>query len=594
VRIPARVRIRLLSVVALVLLAAPALLVLAVVNSSAGLAEPSGGEVLIRGDGAAEFRVDPENPVAACTFAFRVEPHPVGAGPFECTYSDAAVALGIPFVSVHGTVTTFTSESETEATLSGTATLELPDESMLEDVPFDADTVEGGVDAGQLTITIPGMFDGEPGDASPGDGGYQQWPQTLTEGEISVDVPTPSPSLSESPSPSASSSQSPSPSPSTSETPSPTPSTTVTPSPTPTVTITPSPLPTPTYSPYPIPSATAYPTPPPTGPIDVPTDTGIHSTARLMSILAALTTNGKPALNDILSVVGPFPVAGLSWWQDDWHAYRCCPYPHLHQGLDMFAATGTPVVAAANGFISQKVVNSISGLGLEITAPTAVQYFYAHLSAFATGIDVGTTVTMGQIIGYVGNTGNAAETSPHLHFEVQPNGIPVPPMPYVDEWVALAEQKATSLYQSRTGRATLQVTDLGRWLALIAALSAEGSPGGAAGELGQDPQTRPVAAAGPTAATPLSEPGPPAGTMIVVTSAMLLALLVAPAISRKGRARRARPATRLSRAATVGNGGPNGHARPLRRTATRPVLPATSYASRATGTPSPSAGYPST
>jgi murein DD-endopeptidase MepM/ murein hydrolase activator NlpD len=581
-------------VVALLVLAAPAVLVLAVVNSGRGLAEQGGGEVVIRGNGAAEFRTDPEHPVAACTFEFRIEPRPAASGPFECAYSDDAIALGIPFVSVHGTVTAFASESETEATLSGTATLGLPDGGSLEDVAFEADTVEGGVDAGQLTISIPDLFDGEPGDTSVGDGDYEQWPQTLTEGDISVDVPSPSPS----PSASSSSSESPSPTPSSSSSATPSPTPTATPSPTPTVTVTPSPLPTPTftYSPYPIPSATAFATPPPTGPIYVPSDTGVHSTARLMSILASLDISGTPALGDILSVVGPFPVAGLSWWQDDWHAYRCCPYPHLHQGLDMFAAAGTPVVAAANGFISQKVVNSISGLGLEITAPDGVQYFYAHLSAFAVGIELGTTVTIGEIIGYVGNTGNAAETSPHLHFEVQPNGIPVPPMPFVDAWLALAEQKATGLYQQRTGRATLQVTDLARWQALVAALSSQGPPAGAAGELGQDPQTKPAVVVRRT--TPAADPGPPAGTMILVTSAMLLALLAVPGLSgRRRRPVRAKGSTRATAAARTNGhgGGSNGRPASIRPSATpRPVLPATSYASRATGTPSPSAGRPST
>jgi murein DD-endopeptidase MepM/ murein hydrolase activator NlpD len=594
VKIPARFRIRLLSVVALLALAAPAVLVLAVVNSGQGLAEQGGGEVVIRGDGAAEFRTDPEHPVAACAFEFRIEPRPTASGPFVCTYSDDAIALGIPFVSVHGTVTAFASESETEATLSGTATLGLPDGSSLEDVAFEADTVEGGVDAGQLTISIPGMFDGEAGDTSVGDGDYEQWPQTLTAGDISVDIPSPSPS----PSASSSSSESPSPTPSASSsaTPSPTPTATGTPSPTPTATVTPSPLPTPTfsYSPYPLPSATVYPTPPPTGSIYVPTDTGVHSTARLMSILGSLEISGTPSLADVLSVVGPFPVAGLSWWQDDWHAYRCCPYPHLHQGLDMFAATGTPVVAAANGFISQKVVNSISGLGLEITAPDGVQYFYAHLSAFAVGIELGTTVTTGEIIGYVGNTGNAAETSPHLHFEVQPNGIPVPPIPYVDGWLALAEQKATGLFLQRTGRATLQVTDLSRWQALVAALSSQGQPTGAAGELGQDPQTKPAVV---RRKPPAADPGPPAGAMILVTSAMLLALLAVPGLSgRRRRPARAKGSVRAAAARTNGHGGhPNGRPAPVRPSATRrAVLPATSYASRATGTPSPSTGRPST
>jgi hypothetical protein len=155
----------------------------------------------------------------------------------------------------------------------------------------------------------------------------------------------------------------------------------------------------------------------------------------------------------LLKVVGPFPVAGLAWWGEDWHAPRCCPYPHLHQGLDIFAPAGTPLVAAADGYISQKVNSpSASGLGLEITDGRNIQYFYAHLSAFEPGIEVGTEVRIGQVIGYVGDTGNARGTIPHLHFERQPDGVPAPPKPWVDRWLKIAERKALRLVQKVTGK----------------------------------------------------------------------------------------------------------------------------------------------
>jgi hypothetical protein len=151
-------------------------------------------------------------------------------------------------------------------------------------------------------------------------------------------------------------------------------------------------------------------------------------------------------------VVGPFPVAGLAWWGDDWHAPRCCPFAHLHQGLDIFAPFGTPLVAAADGYITQKVNSpAASGLGLEITDARGIQYFYAHLSAFEPGIELGTRVEIGQVIGYVGATGNARGTIPHLHFERQPDGIPAPPKPWVDRWLKIAERKAMRLVQKTLG-----------------------------------------------------------------------------------------------------------------------------------------------
>jgi murein DD-endopeptidase MepM/ murein hydrolase activator NlpD len=179
---------------------------------------------------------------------------------------------------------------------------------------------------------------------------------------------------------------------------------------------------------------------------------GPQNTARLVSLLAGLTQRGMSLEKAFLKVVGPFPVAGLAWWSDDWHAARCCPFPHLHQGLDIFAPIGTPLVAAADGYISQKVNSpSASGLGLEVTDARGIQYFYAHLSAFEPGIEAGTQVQMGQVIGYVGDTGNARGTIPHVHFEYQPGGVPAPPKPWVDRWLRIAERKAIGLVQEVTG-----------------------------------------------------------------------------------------------------------------------------------------------
>jgi murein DD-endopeptidase MepM/ murein hydrolase activator NlpD len=254
----------------------------------------------------------------------------------------------------------------------------------------------------------------------------------------------------------------------------------------------PTPDPTPTETPSPDPSSDPTPDPQPTEPPEPPPDdggpgptpspspspdqggkgkndkngkdrkqnkkdpfalAGPQNTARLVSLLSALTQRGMSLEKAFLKVVGPFPVAGLAWWSDDWHAPRCCPYPHLHQGLDVFAPEGTPLVAAADGYISQKINSpSAAGLGLEITDARGIQYFYAHLSAFEPGIEVGTQVEMGQVIGYVGTTGNARGTIPHVHFEYQPNGVPAPPKPWVDRWLKIAERKALALVQEVTGR----------------------------------------------------------------------------------------------------------------------------------------------
>ncbi len=95
-----------------------------------------------------------------------------------------------------------------------------------------------------------------------------------------------------------------------------------------------------------------------------------------------------------------------------------------HEGVDMLSTLGQPVYAVADGVITQKVFDgtagsSLSGNLLDVTTTTAV-YAYAHLSGFAHGIEVGTPVGFGQLIGFVGDTGNPGAGNYHLHFEVQP------------------------------------------------------------------------------------------------------------------------------------------------------------------------------
>ena len=422
----------------------------------AGGAQGQEGGPQVTGEGQAAFpgSTDPDG-VPGCAFTIDASQDDTGPhGTFTCQLSDEAIALGFPFAGIDAEVTKVEAPSEEDATIEGTALVQLPDGGTIEDVPARIEVHAGGPQTGTLRIHLEGVFDGDVGDEAPGDGDYSLLQQEVTEGSIEIkpEGPGPSPSPTESPGPSPSPTASPSP--------------TSSPSPSPSPTRSPTPPPGP-----PTPGPPGFPPSPPAS--DVPFSLGgTHSTARLMSVLAQLSSDGIPRLDDILAVVGPFPVAGLAWWQNDWHAHRCCPYPHLHQGLDIFAPRGTPVVAAADGQVTQKVDGPISGLAVEISDAGNTQYFYAHLSAFASGIEVGDRVDVGQILGYVGNTGNAAETSTHLHFEIQPNGTPVPPMPIVDGWLRLAEDKATALFVQRTGRAPLDLATLRTWIQKALALAA--------------------------------------------------------------------------------------------------------------------------
>jgi murein DD-endopeptidase MepM/ murein hydrolase activator NlpD len=116
-----------------------------------------------------------------------------------------------------------------------------------------------------------------------------------------------------------------------------------------------------------------------------------------------------------------FPVQGLCWFTDTWGAPRSGG--RRHQGVDIIAKSGKAVYAVDDGTLTKQYVDtpgSLSGNGWRLTRADGTYFFYAHFSAFAPGLKVGSAVKAGQIIGYVGMTGNAG--APHLHFEVHPGG----------------------------------------------------------------------------------------------------------------------------------------------------------------------------
>ncbi len=89
-----------------------------------------------------------------------------------------------------------------------------------------------------------------------------------------------------------------------------------------------------------------------------------------------------------------------------------------HKGVDIFAAKGTPVVAAAAGVIVKRDSNAVGGLSVyqrDLDGRTI--YYYAHLNGWRAGLKEGDLVRQGDVIGYVGSTGNVSG-SPHLHFAV--------------------------------------------------------------------------------------------------------------------------------------------------------------------------------
>ena len=104
-------------------------------------------------------------------------------------------------------------------------------------------------------------------------------------------------------------------------------------------------------------------------------------------------------------------------------------FSSYHSGIDLMAPMGSPIRAAAGGTVVYAGWYYAYGNIVDIQHADGVVTRYAHMSAFAPGIHVGTSVPVGGIIGEVGATGRAHGT--HVHFEVRLNGHPVDPRPYL-------------------------------------------------------------------------------------------------------------------------------------------------------------------
>ena len=118
------------------------------------------------------------------------------------------------------------------------------------------------------------------------------------------------------------------------------------------------------------------------------------------------------------------PVAGPTAYADTWGAPRSGG--RRHQGVDMISPAGTTLAAVESGSVTMKT-NNLGGNVVWLTGNSGTRYYYAHLSAWEGG---SRSVSQGEVIGYVGATGNAGVN--HLHFEVHPGGgVAVNPYPYV-------------------------------------------------------------------------------------------------------------------------------------------------------------------
>ena len=115
-------------------------------------------------------------------------------------------------------------------------------------------------------------------------------------------------------------------------------------------------------------------------------------------------------------------------YRDTWGAPRSGG--RRHKGVDVFAPMGSPSYAVTDGVVTRTSSSGIGGLQIYLRGNDGNQYYYAHMSGFAA--KVGDRVRAGEVIAYVGDTGNARGMSPHVHFELHPGGgSPVNPTPFV-------------------------------------------------------------------------------------------------------------------------------------------------------------------
>ena len=116
---------------------------------------------------------------------------------------------------------------------------------------------------------------------------------------------------------------------------------------------------------------------------------------------------------------------------DTWQAPRGTN--RRHEGQDIFAPRGTPIFSATSGYIYKMGDNSLGGQTVSVISKGGRVYYYAHLDSYATGIEVGDRVTTRTVLGYVGTTGNAQGTPPHLHFGVYTPTGAINPLPLLTD-----------------------------------------------------------------------------------------------------------------------------------------------------------------
>jgi hypothetical protein len=170
-----------------------------------------------------------------------------------------------------------------------------------------------------------------------------------------------------------------------------------------------------------------------------------------------------------------FPVAGGSNYVDTYGGFRGDVPGNWHHGDDIFAAIGTPVVAVADGTLNRVGWERLGGWRLWVRDAMRNQFYYAHLSGYSPLALHSKRIRAGDVIGFIGNTGDAFTTSPHLHFEIHPHQLlrlkyngAVNPTRYLDAWQHLVRPHAPAPAHPRFPHGAVRVEARFVWRELLA------------------------------------------------------------------------------------------------------------------------------
>jgi peptidoglycan LD-endopeptidase LytH len=168
-----------------------------------------------------------------------------------------------------------------------------------------------------------------------------------------------------------------------------------------------------------------------------------------LTVLVGLAFLVWPAVQNALRYAGllrqPAPTAGSLApplpgvrYADTWGGARS--EGRRHEGVDIFARRGTPIRASVGGVVGRVGTDRLGGRTVYVTGPGGFHHYYAHLERYA-ALKPGDWIRAGTVVGYVGDSGNARGTPPHLHYGVYtPGWQAVNPYPLLDKpWLGNAQ-----------------------------------------------------------------------------------------------------------------------------------------------------------